>query len=161
MKSLRRIALVSVLFLSFVSANAQSRLHFPDNGFSITALEEASDDVGSQPITMYLPATEDFAPSVNVQIQPYDGTLSEYIDLSRQQFEEYGLDVADEKRSGEEVTWEYTGSLQERDLKWYARAIHTEGKVYVVTATALASQWTSVSDKLKSCVDSFKMDAKQ
>lgn len=161
MFTLRYFTILTLLVLPFLAANAQSRLHFPDNGFSITALEQASDDVGSQPVTMYLPTTEEFAPSVNVQIQPYDGTLSEYIDLSRQQFEEYGLEVADETRSGEEVTWEYTGNLQDRDLKWYARAIHTEGKVYVVTATALASQWTSVSAKLKSCVDSFKMEKKK
>lgn len=161
MYTLRYFTLLSLLVLPFLGANAQSRLDFPDNGFSITALEEASDDVGSQVVAMYLPPTDGFSPNVNVQIQPYDGDLNAYIALSRQQFDEYGIDVVDERRRGEEVTWEYTGNLQDRDLQWYARAIHTEGKVYVVTATALASQWTSASAKLKSCVDSFKMEERK
>ncbi len=154
-KSFRLIAIVSFLSFSLMAANAQSRLHFEASGFSIMPLEAVSDDVPYQPMTMYLPPTDGFAPNVNVQIQPYDGDLDDYIALSQQQFEEYGLRIVDEKRSDTEIAWEYTGSMQERELHWYARAIHTEGKMYLVTAAATETQWTSVSAGLKSCVDSF------
>ena len=56
------------------------------------------------------------------------------------------------------VVWEYSGMLHGRRLHWYARAVQNQNRIYLVTATATASQWKSLSEKLKSCVDSFKID---
>ena len=46
--------------------------------------------------------------------------------------------------------------IKSNDLHFYARAMSTNGKIYVVTATAKESQWPTVSDTLKKHVESFQ-----
>ena len=158
MFSIRCIVLLSVLLLSVIPTHAQSRLDFPATGFSIAPLEVTPGDVGYTALSMSLPATDGFAPNVNVQIQQFDGSLDDYIALSRQQFDAYEMEILREDRDGVTVTWEFTWTMQGQELHGYSRAHHAEGKVFLVTGTAAASQWESVSRRLKSSVDSFTLD---
>ena len=107
---------------------------------------------------MLLPPSDAFAPNVNVQIQPFTGTMKEYADLSEQQFNAASLVVLGETHTRTSVLWEYSGMFRGRKLHWYARAELGEGKVYLVTATATESQWSTVSAQLKACVDSFRRE---
>lgn len=157
MSTVRCIVLLSVLLLSVMQTQAQSRLDFPAAGFSISPVEVAPDDVGYTALSMSLPATDGFAPNVNVQIQQFDGTLDDYIALSRQQFDAYEMEMLSEDRGDVTVTWEYAWTMQGQELHGYSCAHHAEGKVFLVTGTAAASQWESVSGRLKSSVDSFKL----
>ena len=76
MSTVRCIALLSVLLLSAMPTQAQSRLDFPSAGFAIAVLEAEPGDVGYIALTMSLPPTDGFAPNVNVQIQPFEGSLA-------------------------------------------------------------------------------------
>ena len=158
MKVLTAIILSAFITCSCIAAEPESRLQFKTHGFSISPLEGVSGNTPHQAFIMFLPATEAFSPNVNVQIQPYDGTLKEYAALSQQQFKTIGFTVLSEKTTKTAVVWEYKGTLQERKLHWYAKAQRARGKVYLVTATATDSQWKAVSAKLKACVDSFKIE---
>ena len=109
---------------------------------------------------MFLPATEGFAPNLNVQIQPYAGSIEDYVKLSLEQFKSAGLKVVQQKSLTKSVAiFEYTGETQGKSLHWYARAEKSGASVYLVTATALAQQWDNNEARLKSCVDSFHCDA--
>ena len=136
------------------------RLHFETLGFSIQPLEEAPQGRPYQALLMFLPASEGFSPSINVQIQPFAGTIAEYDQLSKRQFEAVGWTVASEKSTPESMTWDFSGEQQGRDLHFYAKAVASGGSVYLVTATALASQWDRVGAQLKDCVDSFELDGR-
>jgi hypothetical protein len=106
----------------------------------------------------FLSPTEGFAPNINVQIQPYTGTIKEYATLSKGQFDELKWKVISEKEIGDdEWSVEYTGTMQAGDLHFYARAISKNGKVYLATATAKESQWPTVSDTLRQHIDSFEV----
>lgn len=160
MKNTIALLLLAAFALPFSAGEEpEARLHFQANGFSIAPLEGTTDAALYQAVTMFLPASEAFAPNVNVQIQPYNGSIKEYADLSRQQFKSSKLSVVSEKTSQTSVVWEYSGTLQGRSLHLYAKAELGKGKVYLVTATATESQWKTVAAKLKACVDSFARES--
>jgi hypothetical protein len=158
MKRLVSLVLVSIFVLPCVAAEPTPRLHFQAGGFSIAPLEGKSDTTAVQALMMFLPVSDAFAPNVNVQIQPYKGTIKEYAELSKGQFKAGNFTVLKEEFSPTSVVWEYSGALQNRKLHWYARAELGDGKVYLVTATATETQWETVSAKLKACVQSFKTE---
>ena len=137
-------------------------LHFKQHGFSIKPLKtKPADGVMTQVVAMQMPAVDGFAANVNVQLQPFAGTIDEYITLSRQQFDQFAFKVlAQKKIDADTVTLEYAGKMQGVELHWYARAVRKKGKpiVYLVTGTATTAQWSASAPALKDCVDSIKLD---
>ena len=137
-------------------------LSFEGYGFSIAPLEpeEASPSPAegtTQALIMLLPASDGFAPNVNVQIQPFEGALSDYAQLSRRQFARGNIKILKEDVLPGEIRWSYRGMMRGQSLRWYARAVQHEGRVYLVTATAAAGQWAQVGEQLKRCVNSFRL----
>jgi hypothetical protein len=139
-----------VLMASSLGAETTNRLHFAASGFSIAPLEAPKGQLTQQVLLMFLPTSGDFTPNVNVQIQPYEGSLDDYIKLSLKQFE---------SATDSGAVFEYHGEIQNRRLHWYAKAQKSQGRVYLVTATALEENWVEVAPNLKNCVDSFTCDS--
>ena len=149
-----------VLMASPLGAETTNRLHFAASGFSIAPLEAPKGQVTQQVLIMFLPTAGDFTPNVNVQIQPYDGSLDDYIKLSLKQFESANLKMVQQGRTTDSgAVFEYRGELQNRRLHWYAKAQKSQGRVYLATGTALEEHWTEVAQNLKNCVDSFTCDS--
>ncbi len=158
---LKSICLYASLVLVAAAGQGQStnQLHFPQAGFTIAPLEAPPGQLPQQALIMFLPATDGFAPNVNVQIQAYEGTMDDYVALSLDQFKTTGLKVLQQKNPGKSVAvLEYSGKSQGRQLHWYAKAEKSAGKVYLVTGTATEEQWSKAADRLKACVDSFRCD---
>ncbi len=148
-----------VLMASPLRAEVTNRLHFATSGFSIAPLEAPKGQLTQQVLMMFLPTAGDFTPNVNVQVQPYDGSLEDYIKLSLKQFESANLRVILQGRTKDSgAVFEYQGEIQNRRLHWYAKAQKSQGRVYLVTATALEEHWAEVASNLKTCVDSFACD---
>ncbi len=148
--------LAALLALLLAPAAAYSQgdvIEFADVGFEIGALQAPSDGVNYQPVLMALPPTEGFAANVNVQAQVYPGSLAEYAELSRGQFESMGWKVLHENLTKTSVTWEFTGDPQGRALHFYAKAVGGDGKVFLATATATPGQWKRYASALKRSVD--------
>ncbi len=141
----------------FTSATAAT-IDLPQYGFTIEALDAPpSATTATTALMTFLPAAEGFAPSINVNIQPYPGSITSYITMSKDQFKHMNWTIAAEKQNGEsEWIVEYTGPMQGNDFHFYARAVANKGKVYLVTATAKETQWNSVSGLLRKAVDAFK-----
>jgi hypothetical protein len=135
-------------------------IDLPLYGFQIDALDATPNaSATTTALVLCLPASEDFGPNINIQIQPYTGTIKEYATLSKGQFEELKWEIISEKEIGDnEWSVEYTGTGQSGELHFYARAISKNGKVYLATATAQESQWPTISDTLRQHIDSFKTD---
>jgi len=147
------------LFTAALATQARAgTADFPEYGFAIDALDaKPSAAAPTTALMMFLPASDGFGPNVNVNIQPYPGSMKEYISLSKAQFQKMSWTVVDEKQVGD-AEWkvEYKGPMKGNDLHFYARAVSKDGKVYLVTATAQDSQWNTVGSTLRSHVDSFK-----
>jgi len=154
------ILFLATLALSLSAADSTNRLSFPVAGFSITPLEVPPGKSICQPLIMSLPATGNFAGNVNVQIQPYSGTIAEYTTLTLKQFKDAGVKVIEQKKAGTSgVVFEYSGELQGRSLHWYARAEKAAGHVYLATATTTEQEWPRQSAQLKACVDSLRSES--
>src|SRR5260370_36352830 len=156
------VSVISIALLSSCATLFQAKAATIDlllYGFQIDALYAAAD--ASAPATaleMFLTPTEGFAPNINVQIQPYTGTIKEYATLSKGQFDELKWKVISEKEIGDnEWSIEYTGTMQPGDLHFYARTISKNRKVHLATPTAKESQWPTVSDTLRQHIDSFEV----
>lgn len=162
-KSTKLILLFTSLFLATAVSHAQStnRLRFSVAGFSIASLEIApGGKTPQQALIMCLPASDGFAPNVNVQIQPFADTIEAYVKVSLEQFTKAGLKLTEQKPlSKSAVLLEYGGEMQGKTLHFYARAEKSGDNVYLVTATATEEQWARTSTQLKACVDSFRCEA--
>ena len=146
--------LVSVLFTSTIFANI---LDFPEAGFSINSIDAAPAIAGGKPLHMYLPPLNGYSANVSVLIQPYPGTMKQYLELTKSQFIQLGLSVVTSKSLGETMILEYAGTMQGKEFHFYAKAIKTENFVYLVTATDSKQNWSSNKAQLISAVDSFKL----
>ncbi len=142
------------------ASDSSARLRFKTAGFSIQPLAAPPGARTYQVLAMFLPPTGGFLPNVNVQIQPYSGTIGQYAALSKTQFTAAKFTLIKETKIGKTaVALEYSGTLQGRRLHWYARAVATGTHVYLVTATSTEAQWPQVSGRLKACVDSFQLES--
>ncbi|MCW5624127.1 MAG: hypothetical protein KIT73_05340 [Burkholderiales bacterium] len=154
---IRLLCAATLLVALNLEAAEPAVLQFPVGGFSIQALEERPGNMTRQALVMALPATGDFAANVNVQIQPFDGSLDEYVALSEEQFRAMGLQsIGQQRPDANTVVFEYTGELQGRRLHWYSRAERAPGRIYLATATATEQQWRTDGARLKTCVDSLR-----
>ena len=150
------------LLATLQAADSGQRLHFPAAGFSIAPLDAPVDQATRQAVVMLLPAIEGFSANVNVQIQPYSGSLEEYRALTQKQFKEAAVKVIVEKKLGKSVViYEYSGEIRGQLVHCYARAVKSGEHVYLATATAAEAQWPKQSARLKACVDSFRCDAEE
>ena len=117
-----------VLMASSLGAETTNRLHFAASGFSIAPLEAPKGQLTQQVLLMFLPTSGDFTPNVNVQIQPYEGSLDDYIKLSLKQFESANLKIVQQGRTTDSgAVFEYHGEIQNRRLHWYAKAQKSRG----------------------------------
>src|ERR1700741_883318 len=160
MKNPSKALVAAALFLLAISSQAAAAtIERPLYVFQMDALDATPDS--SNPTTViqtFLPATDGFAPNINVQIQPYNGTIKDYATTSKSQFEQVKWKVvSDQQPNDSEWNVEYTGSFHGSDLPFYARAVSANGKVYLITATAKESQWATVGDTLLKHIQSFKL----
>jgi hypothetical protein len=155
--------LFAILFCaaSVLPVFAQERLVFENYGFSIEKLEAPEQEIPDnfQAIIMFLPADNNFAPNVNVQVQKYKENINAYIKLSAEQFKAYGMKIINQTKNDKEQTavFEYTGQMNGFNLHFYSKAIASNGKVYLVTGMAAVSQWDKAGKTIKKAVDSFQI----
>lgn len=158
---MKKISLFLALILLLVACQPglASSLVYEKNGFTINALEGEVGDEPYQVLIMFLPPTADgFTPNVNVQIQPFAGTMADYTTLSKQQIEGAGWKLLNLSTPGKDViTLEFAGEAQGFAFHWYAKAVKNGDRVYLVTATASENYWAELAGQLKSTVDSFKL----
>jgi len=155
------ISLINTVLLFSCATLFQAKaatIDLPLYGFQIDALDATPKaSATTTALVLCLPASEGFGPNINIQIQPYTGTIKEYATLSKGQFEELKWKIISEKEIGDnEWSVEYTGTGESGELHFYARAISKNGKVYLATATAKESQWPTISDTLREHVDRLK-----
>jgi len=117
----------------------------------------------SQTVASFLaPPHDGFSSNVGIIVQSVKMTLDEYVDLSKKQFKQMELNAVSENKvkvSGRDaVVWEYEGVQSKRKFKWLAMAVIDGDRVFLLTGTALASDYEQVAKEFKACLDSFKIE---
>ncbi|MBU2869861.1 hypothetical protein [Colwellia sp. E2M01] len=153
---IKKIVLFAIASILISSAYAE-KLEFSKYGFSINSLDSSPTSGMVQPIQMFLPPLNGFAPNVNVQIQAYNGTIKQYRKLSEEQFKQYDFTILSIKETDNLLSLEYIGSMQGLSLHWYAKAFKKGSHVYLVTATGTQADWEVNKEELMSNVNSFQL----
>ncbi|MBI3186627.1 MAG: hypothetical protein HYZ31_02000 [Gammaproteobacteria bacterium] len=153
--TIKNLLLISAL--AFSSPGYATTLIFDKAGFEISTLEAPPGPEGTQALIMMLPAEGGFAANVNVQIQPYAGSLADYKKLSESQFSQLGFKVMTSAIDKNILTFEYAGSMSDQTLHWYSRAIKKGNFIYLVTATSQERNWLKNKAALETSVNSFKL----
>lgn len=148
---------LAIAALVFSTTSFTSALVFDKAGFEIDALDSSPGAAGLQALIMMLPAEDGFAANVNVQIQPYGGTLAEYKKLSDSQFSQMAFKVSTSIIEKNILKFEYTGSMSNLTLHWYSLAIKKGDFIYLVIATSLDKNWPKNKAALVASVDSLKL----
>jgi hypothetical protein len=159
---MRALFVAALLFaapstLADTAAHAnKTTLGFGEHGFSIEPPVGHDYAQMQQIVSLALPTTEGFQPNVNVQVQPFKGTIEEYLTVSREQFKTTGMKLLNETHDARTAVVEFTGLLQGRPLHWYSRALLGKNGLILATGTSLESQWARVSATLRHSVDSLR-----
>lgn len=152
------IAFVSCALAALAAAAAKDRLYFRGLGFSIAPLEATWASEQYTALLLFLPPSEGFAPNVNVVVQPGEQSIADYAEKTKKELRAIGAKILRDKTSEDAFSCEYTRAFQGRQHHHYSKAELGKKGVYLVTATALESQWKSVGPRLMACVDSFRRE---
>ena len=148
-----------IVMFAILSVAHSEPLQFPKYGFSVDSLDAPPTEPSTMALVLFLPATDEFAPNVNVIIQGPIDSLAQFVELSKQQFKDLDYNIVSEDSTSEsEWSVEYSGAAPQGKLHWFSRAIFKDRRVYLVTATALERQWSDTSEQLRNCVNSLKLD---
>ncbi len=155
-----RLTLIVVMLLGLATeartAHAGNTFVSDDYGMSIDA--PAPQDMtapNNQIVAFFLPSADNFTANINVLRETSDSSLEAYDKQTLSQFKQFKLTVLSRTLKGNELRYEYKGTMQGRFLHWYARAVKTGRQIYLVTATALDSQWDKQKPALMKSVESF------
>jgi hypothetical protein len=134
-------------------------IDLPLYGFQIDSLDAQVNSSPAKVLIMFLPESDGFQPNINVIIQPFNGTIKDYIASSKGQFAQMHYQVISEHQIGDNGwSFEYSGQTSGNDIHCYAQAVLKNGQIYLATAVAKEPQWATVGDTLRKHIDGFKTD---
>jgi hypothetical protein len=157
-----RILVLATLLLTAGGAGAdttartRSTLSFAEHGFTIDPPVGHDAAQIQQVVMLFLPPADGFAANVNVQVQPFDGTMDDYVKVSAEQFKANGVTLVAEKHDAKSATIEYKGLYGGRPLHWYSRSFLGNKRIVLATATASESRWAKEASALRQSVDSLR-----
>jgi hypothetical protein len=135
----------------------------PVQGFSLSfpALGESRDAPVLQRITVFGAPESGFATNCNVQVQFVAMSLEAFKDLSLRQFAAMGFKVHEQKErtvSGRPAaTFEYSGEISDKKLRFASLAVGGEDRVWLVTCTALGEHFEKHRSEFSEVIDSFAL----
>jgi hypothetical protein len=158
MKTKTKIAIVLIALNALSTLNAAEG-DLPYYGSNLKDLDAVIEKAPGKTLFIKVDESRGFSANINVQIHQFPGTIKEYMDLSKKQFEQFfekGWKVLSEKQDDKEASCEVVGTTKGKEYHSYSRAVKEGTKLYLITATALHEQWGNVGERLRRHVDAFK-----
>lgn len=163
MKAKTQFAVATLFVLCAVTTLPAADGDLPYYGSQLKDLDAVIAKSRGKNIIIYLEESGGFRANINVLIQsPFPGTMKEYIELSRREFDQLfdkKWKMLSEKQEGEKEWFaELVGTRKGEEYHFYSRAVKEGDKVYQITATATQKQWGSVEEKLRRHVNAFRAE---
>ena len=159
-KTKLKLAVITLLALCALSALSAADGELPHYGAKLKDLDALIEKEPGKTLFIKVDEGGGVSANINIQIHQFPGTLKEYMDLSRAQFDQFfekGWKILSEKQDGEkEASCEVVGSRKGKEYHSFSRAVKEGPKLYLITATALQEQWGSVGEKMRRHVDAFQ-----
>jgi hypothetical protein len=159
MKTKAKLAVVVLLAICPFSPLNAAEGDLPYHGWQLKDLDALIEKAPRRTLFIKVDGTGGVSANINVQIHQFPGTMKEYMDLSRGQFDqlfEKGWKMLSEKQDEKEASCEVVGTRTGKEYHSYSRAVKEGNKLYVITATAQQEQWGSVGEKMRRHVDAFQ-----
>ena len=152
------VGLIILVSIGAIADAAPGVVDYSSHGFTIRELTSSDAPENSVVLEMLLPPMDGFSANVNVIIQQYSGAMSDYRIITEDQINKAGFTlISSHQISSTEIRMEYSGTQSGTELRWLQRAVKRGNRVYLVTATALASRWDTDSRGLTDTVDSLRL----
>src|ERR1700756_4683649 len=87
------IGAATIFSVATFSSLKAATIDLPLYGFQIDSLDATINSSPAKALIMFLPESDGFQPNINVIVQPYNGTIKDYIALSKGQFEQLQFKV--------------------------------------------------------------------
>ena len=149
------------LFFVLTNLNA-SKLDFKDYGFSVDGFSKQKNEKHTDMVVQfYKPAKNGFATNANVIIQEFNGTIEECIELVGAELKSFDKFVLiKHNHNDNSIFWEYTMSYANMNLHMITKVLRSKqkGQIFVLSISALDSQWEEQKKEIQKVVDSFKLN---
>src|SRR5687768_14536337 len=160
MKTKPTFAVVTLLALCALSTLNAADGELPHYGAKLGDLDALIEKERGKTLFIKVEEGGGVSANINVQIHQFPGTLKEYMDLSRAQFDQFfekGWKILSEKQDGEkEVSCEVVGTKQGKEYHSFSRAVKEGNKLYLITVTALREHWGRRVDEMRRHVKSLQ-----
>jgi len=159
MKTKNQFGIVVLVAIGALSRLNAAESDLPYYGSNLNDLDAVIEKAPGKTLFIKVDESGGFSANINVQIHQFPGTIKEYMDLSKRQFDQFfekGWKVLSEKQTEKEASCEVVGTTKGKEFHSYSRAVKEGTKLYLITATALHEQWANVGEKLRRHVDAFK-----
>jgi hypothetical protein len=159
MKTKTKLEIVVLLAIGALSTLNAAEGDLPYYGWQLKDLDALIEKEPRRTLFIKVDQTGGVPANINIQVHQFPGTMKEYMDLSRGQFDqlfEKGWKMLSEKQDEKEASCEVMGTTKGKEYHSYSRAVKEGTKLYLITATALHEQWGSVGEKMRRHVDAFK-----
>ncbi|MBN1555888.1 MAG: hypothetical protein JXA11_14185 [Phycisphaerae bacterium] len=157
---MRTIFILSMAVLLASSSIARERDLLVSREYGISISPPVAKEITSYPYTMavfFLPYSDGFSATVNVQKQVFAKSLEEYDQISRKQFRQFNATVLQHKGEEKEILYEWKALMEDRNMHYYSRVVKQGNFIYLITATGLESRWNQQKAELMKSVDSFQV----
>ena len=115
---MQRVMAFAFLMSAAVAMGAETTFNSAEYGFTIKPPVQEKWSGSGVVATFMLPPIAGFSDNVNVMVQEYAGTLAEYDQLTKKQFEQNGMTLLASQLAKEVLIYEYSGKFQGRALHW-------------------------------------------
>lgn len=128
-----------------------------DHGFELELPDLGRGAEPGQLLHFYGPETDGFRPNVYLMTQAFEGSIEEYLQTSLDGFKTSGFELVEHATYEHEglpaLRLEYTATLSNLDLHFFAVAVLRDGQALLATGTSLDADWSDFGDEF---ADSFE-----
>jgi hypothetical protein len=154
----KKFLFLVILLPAFAFSQESGSANFQGLGFSINTFNVKEMPNNQAILSFFLPASENFAPNVNVLSQDFNGSPVQYKELTESQLKSPDYKTITSKVENDSYILEYTGVYNNQKLHFYSIAKFRNGKAVLATATATFKQWDKYKTELISVINSLNLN---
>ena len=161
MKKLLTGLLILTLCTSAFAEDKAAKFTDPIHGFTINAPDLGPSKQVLTPVIFSGPVDSGFSANVSVRIQPGADKIKSYIAANLAQLADMKATVVSQKQltvSGcDAVLIEFQATINGTAMHFLSLSVLQPDKIYIVTGTALDSNYAKYEEAFKKCIDSFAL----
>lgn len=151
--------ILAFFIMTYINAG---QLDFTEHGFSVESFSIDAKQSGNYVVVMFAKPSNNniFSTNINIIAQDFNGSIKEYVQASDKEFNNtLGFRTIHKSSNNEQATWEYTILTNGMHMHFLSKVLFNKknNKFYLITGSALESNWKNDEKNIRKVVDSFKL----